>query len=62
MESINNQLYSNLCNYVVSCNKRFLFDSHQNTSKHQIALGNRSENLIPRQLQIYFEYDVYIFL
>ena len=24
MESINNQLYCNLCNCVVSCNKRFL--------------------------------------
>ena len=24
MESINNQLYCNLCNYAVSCNKRFL--------------------------------------
>ena len=33
-ESINNQLYSNLCNCAISCNKRFLVDSHQNTSKH----------------------------
>ena len=48
MESINNQLYCNLCNCAVSCNKRFLVDSHQNTSKHQKALGSRSENLIPR--------------
>ena len=37
MESINNQLCCNLCNYAVSCNKRFLIDSHQNTSKHQKA-------------------------
>ena len=51
MESINNQLYCNLCNCVVSCNKRFLVDSHQNTSKHQKALGSRSENLIPQALQ-----------
>ena len=27
MGSINNQLYSNLCNCAVSCNKRFLVDS-----------------------------------
>ena len=47
MESINNQLYCDLCNYAVSCNKRFLVDSHRNTSKHQRALGSRSENLIP---------------
>ena len=29
MESINNQLYCNLCNCAVSCNKRFLVDSHR---------------------------------
>ena len=28
MESIINQLYCNLCNCAVSCNKRFLVDSH----------------------------------
>ena len=28
MESNNNQLYCNLCNCGVSCNKRFLVDSH----------------------------------
>ena len=44
MESINNQLYCNLCNRAVSCNKRFLVDSHRNTSKHQKALGSRSKN------------------
>ena len=48
MESIGNQLYCNLCNCAVSCNKRFLVDSHRNTSKHQKALGSRSENLIPQ--------------
>ena len=47
-ESINNQLYRNLCNCAVSCNKRFLVDSHQNTSKHQKALGSRYEHLIPQ--------------
>ena len=26
MERINNQLYGNLCNCAVSCNKRFLVD------------------------------------
>ena len=48
MESINNQLYCNLCNCAVSRNKRFLVDFHRNTSKHQKAFGSRSENLIPR--------------
>ena len=48
MESINNQLYCNLYNRAVSCNKRFLVDFHQNTSKLQKALSNRSENLIPQ--------------
>ena len=28
MESINIQIYCNLCNCAVSCNKRFLVDSH----------------------------------
>ena len=51
MESINNQLYCNLCNCAVSCNNRFLVGSHRNTSKHQKALGSRSENLIPQTLQ-----------
>ena len=46
MKIINNQLYCNLCNCAVSCNKRFLVDSHRNKSKHQKALGSRSENLI----------------
>ena len=27
-ESINNQLYCNMCNCAVSCNKLFLVDSH----------------------------------
>ena len=39
MKSINNQLYCNLCICAVSCNKRFLVDSHKNTLKHQKALG-----------------------
>ena len=47
MESINSQLYCNLCNCPVSCNKRFRVDSHRNTSKHPKALGSRSENLFP---------------
>ena len=51
MESISNQLYCNLCNCAVSCNKRFLIDSHRNTSKHQKALDGRSENFIPQTLQ-----------
>ena len=55
MESINNQLYCNLCNCAVSCNKRFLVNSHQNTSKHQKALGSRSENLILQTSQTFLK-------
>ena len=54
MESINNQLYCNLCNCGFFCNQHFLVDSHQNTSKHQKALGSRSENLIPQTSQTFF--------
>ena len=53
MKSINSQLYCNLCNCAVSCNKRFLVDSHRNTSKHQKAFGSRSENPIPQTLQMF---------
>ena len=53
MESISNQLYCNLCKCTVSCNKRFLADSHLNTSKHQKAFGTRPENLIPQTLQMF---------
>ena len=53
MESINNQLYRNFCNCAVSCNKRFLVDCHQNKSKHQKALGSKSENLIPQTSQTF---------
>ena len=48
MENINNQIYCNLCNCAVSCNKRFLVDSHRNTSRHRKAIDSRSENLFPR--------------
>ena len=53
MQSIINELYCNLCNCAVSCNKRFLVHSHQNTSKHQKALGSRSEDLIFQTLQTF---------
>ena len=53
MESINNRLYCNLCNCVVYCNKRFLVDFHRNMSKHQTALGNKSEDLIPQTSQTF---------
>ena len=53
MESINIQIYCNLCNCAVSCNKRFLVDSHRNTSKHQKVLSSRSENLIPQTSQTF---------
>ena len=55
MESINNQLYCSLSNCAVSCNKRFLVDSHGNTSKHQKVLGSRSENLFPKTLQTFLK-------
>ena len=42
-------------NCAVSCNKRFLVDSHRNTSKHQKALGSRSEDLIPQTLQTFLK-------
>ena len=53
MQSIKNELYCNLGNCAVSCNKRFLVDSHRNTSKHQKALGSRSEDLIPQTSQTF---------
>ena len=52
MESINNQLYCNLCNCAVSYSKRFV-DFHRNTSKHQKAFGSRPENLIPHTSQTF---------
>ena len=42
-----------MCNCAVSCYKRFLVDSHQNTLKYQKALGSRSENLIPQTSQTF---------
>ena len=53
MQSINNELYCNLCNCAVSCNKRFLVDSHRNASKHQKELGSRCEDLIPKTVQTF---------
>ena len=53
MKSINNQLYCNLCNCAVSCNKHFLVESHRKTSKHQKTLGSRSEKLIPQTSQTF---------
>ena len=57
MESINNQLYCNLCNCAVSYTKRFLVDGHRNMSKHQKALGSRSKNLIPQTSQMFLYSD-----
>ncbi len=48
----NNELYFNLCNCVVSCDKPFLVDSHPKTSKHQKAL-NRSELQMPQSSQTF---------
>ena len=52
-QSISNELYCNLCNCAVSCYKRFLVDSHRNSSKHQKALGSRFEDLIPQTSQTF---------
>ena len=46
-------VYYHLRNCAVSCNKRFLVDSHRNTSKHQKASGSRSENLIAQISQTF---------
>ena len=62
MESINNQLYCNLCNCAVSCNKRLLVDSHRNTLKHQKALGNRSDNLICQTSQTFLRSSDTVFV
>jgi len=48
----NNELYCNLCNCVVSCDKRFLVDSHRKTSKHQKSLS-RSELQMPQSSQTF---------
>ncbi len=48
----NNELYCNLCNCAVSCDKRFLVDSHRKTSKHQKALS-RSELQMSQSLQTF---------
>ena len=56
------ELYCNLCNCAVSCNKSFLVDSHQNTSKHQKALGSRYEDLIPQTLQTFLRSSNFDFI
>ena len=53
IKSPNNELNCNLCSCTVSCNKRFLVESHRNKSKHQKALGNRSDLSIPYTLQMF---------
>ena len=53
MQNISNELKCNLRNCAVSCNKRFLVDSHRNRSKHQKALGSRSEDLILQTSQTF---------
>ena len=53
MQSINSKLHCNWCNCAVSCNKRFLVDSHGNTPKHQKAFGSRSEDLVPQTSQTF---------
>jgi len=48
----NNELYCNLCNCVVSCDKRFLAYIHRKTSKHQKALS-KSELQMPQSSQTF---------
>ena len=38
---------------MVFCNKHFLAEIHQNASKHQKALGDRSQLLVPHTLQMF---------
>ena len=52
MESINKQLYCNLCNCGF-LQQTLVVDSHQNTLKHQKTLDSRSENLIPQTSQTF---------
>ena len=47
----NNELYCNLCKCVLSCDKRFLVESHWKISKHQKTLG-RCKLQMPQTLQI----------
>ena len=42
-----------MCNCAVSCNERFLVDSHRDTLKHQKAFGSRSRNLITQTSQTF---------
>ena len=46
-----------------SCNRRFPVGSHRNTSKHQKALGSKSEDLIPQISQTFLRSsDTYDFV
>ena len=61
MQSINNDLYCNLCNCAVPCNKRFLVDSHRNTSKpgcRTVSNNGSGSGLAPAQnilaVQVWF--------
>ena len=49
MKSSNNELYCDLCSCTISY-KRFLVESHRNTSNHQKTLGTISELFIPHTL------------
>ena len=52
-QNLNNELYCNLCKCVLSCDKRFLADSHWKTSKHQKTLS-RCKLQIPQALQTFW--------
>ena len=53
MKSSNNKVCCNMCSCTVSCNERFLAESHRNTSKHQKSLGSKSELQIPHTSQTF---------
>ena len=55
MKSFNNELYCNFCYCTVSCSKRFPVNSDLKTSKHQKALGSRSEPLISHTSQTFLK-------
>ena len=49
MKTPNKELYCYLCSCTVCCSKRFLVQSHRNTTKQQKAFGNKFKLLIPLQ-------------
>ena len=47
------QLFCNICNFVVKCDKQFLVDNHRRTAKHQKQLPSSSTS--PPQSQSFIQ-------